>query len=162
MATLGSDRLASSTSVKPPVDAPTSRQIWSSISIGYCSSAPASLTPPRETKGCAGCADSTASAAMTSEAFAITLPSAVTPPAPLAARARARLSSRPRSTSSTSTRLRGEVLLSLLSATFNSFAGGAIRHQTDAGLERTEIVPDVRGHLARRHQGGTVQIERMD
>src|SRR5207245_481219 len=36
-------------SVKPPVEAPTSRQTWPSMSIGYRSSAPASLTPPLET-----------------------------------------------------------------------------------------------------------------
>src|SRR5438477_12368353 len=57
---------------------------------------------------------------MTSEAFATGLPPAVTPPASIAARARARLSNRPRSTSSTSTRLRGELLLSLLSVNVSS------------------------------------------
>ena len=57
--------------------------------------------------------DNTASAAMTSDAFATGLPSAITSPASIAARARARLSNRPRSTSSTSTRLRGEVSLAL-------------------------------------------------
>ena len=53
--------------------------------------------------------------AIISDAFNTGLPSAVTPPASIAARARARLSNRPRSTSSTSTRLRAEVSLWFLS-----------------------------------------------
>src|ERR1700742_4621321 len=106
--------LASRTSVKPPVEAPTSRQTWFSISIGYCSSAPVSLTPPRDTNGCAGCACRTASAGIVSEGFATGLSLAVTRPASIAAWARARLSNRPRSTSSRSARLRGVVLLSCL------------------------------------------------
>jgi len=85
--------------------APTSRQTWFSISIGYRSSAPESLTPPRETKGCAGRASIAASVATVSEAFVTSLSLAVTKPASIAAWARARLSNRPRSTRSTSARL---------------------------------------------------------
>src|SRR5882757_3778926 len=154
--------LASNTSVNPPVDAPMSRQTWSSISIGYCSSAPMSLTPPRDTKGCAGCADRVASAAMTSDAFATCLPSAVTPPASIAARARARLSNSPRSTSSTSARLRGEVPFSLLSVTVSSLAGGAFRHKAHTRLKRGEIMPDIRRCPSRHHERVTMQIERVD
>ncbi len=80
---------ASNTSVKPPVEAPTSRQTRFSMSMGYCSSAPVSLTPPRETNGCAGCACNTASAAMASDAFNTGLSLAMTKPASIADLARA-------------------------------------------------------------------------
>src|SRR5215210_422078 len=157
--------LASNTSVKPPVDAPTSRQTWPSISIGYCSSAPESLTPPRETKGWAGWACNTASATMVSEGFVTVLPLSVTRPASMAARARARLSNRPRSTSKTSARLReGDMMVSSM-AEFNALPPGAqpqaVRRDADAAFERGQITPDIGRRLPRHDQRAAVQIQRM-
>ena len=56
------------------------------------------------------------------------------------------------------------VLCQPMSVRFASvrFAGGAIRRKRDAGLERGEIVPDIRRPLPRRHQSSTMQIERVD
>src|SRR6202011_2180746 len=111
---------------------------------GYCSSAPASLTPPRDTKGCAGCACKTASAGIASAALRTCLSLAVTSPASIAAWARARLSNRPRSTSNRSARLRAGGPLVLRLAKFNPvYAGGkrgaarppcAHRSRTRSGL----------------------------
>src|SRR5205085_9483851 len=62
--------------------------------------------PPRDTHGCAGSAFSVAFDEISSEGLRRTAPSAVTPPAAIAACALARLSNRPRSTRTMSARLR--------------------------------------------------------
>src|SRR3984957_17680928 len=121
--------------------------------MGYCSSAPASLTPPRETKGWAGCACNAASSENVSEALSTGLSLAETRPASIAARARARLSNKPRSTSRRSMRLRGEAMLS---------GSEPRRRQGDANLERGQVVPDVDGLFARQHQRCAMKIERVD
>ena len=70
-----------------------------------CSSAPASLTPPRETQGCAGVGlDRRVRRDRRPTASRPALPSAITRPAAIAACARARLSKKPRSTNSRSAR----------------------------------------------------------
>ena len=131
---------------------------------GYCSSAPASLTPPRETKGCAGCAWITASAAMPSDGFCTCLSLAMTRPASIAACARARLSNRPRSTSSMSARLRGGGVLGLAKVNSMPARRGAepFGGHAHAGLECGQVVPEVGGRLPWRHQRAAVQIERMN
>ena len=91
------------------------------------------------------------------------LPSAITRPASIAARARARLSNRPRSTSSTSARLRGEVSLSLLLAKVNSFLPLARpAASTTQASNEVRSCQMIGGRLPRRHQSSTVQIERVD
>src|SRR5580704_7848830 len=121
--------------------------------MGYYSSAPASLTPPRETKGWAGCACNAASAGNVSEALSTSLSLAETRPASIAARARARLSNNPRSTSKRSMRLRGEAMLS----------GNEPRgRQGDANFERGQVVPDVDRLFAWQNQRCAMEVERVD
>ena len=60
---------ASSTCVKPPVEAPTSRQTRPAGSTPNASSACASFTPPRDTQGCGGVTSSAASSAIRSDGF---------------------------------------------------------------------------------------------
>src|ERR1700722_5618983 len=136
------------------------------MSMGYCSSAPVSLTPPRETKGGAGCAWITASAAMTSDGFVTGLSLAMTRPASIADLARARLSNSPRSTSTRSARLRGGRVLSAFAgiSTRRARGGGCetLRCQPHAGLERRQIVPDIRRRLPRRDQRAAMQVERVN
>src|SRR5690606_20785590 len=88
------------TSVKPPVEAPTSSTTRPSIATGHRSSACASFKAPRPTQGWAASASITASSATFSEGLSITRPSAFTNPVSMAARARARLSKTPRATRS--------------------------------------------------------------
>src|SRR5690348_12851434 len=95
-----------STSVKPPVEAPTSRQTRPSTLSPSWSSACASFTPPRDTQAKAGSAAISASRAISSEGFRTGAPSAVTRPAAMAAWALARLSNRPRATRRRSARSR--------------------------------------------------------
>src|SRR5277367_645838 len=118
--------------------------------MGYCSSAPASLTPPRETKGWAGCACSAASGENVSEALSTGLLLAETRPASIAARARARLSNSPRSTSRRSMRFLEDGMLC------------PRRRHGDADLERGQVVPDVDRLLARQHEWRAIEIERVD
>src|SRR6202171_5966860 len=99
---------------------------------------------------------------MVSDAFSTGFPSAVTPPASIAARARARLSNRPRSTSTTSARVRGGVSLLFLVNLKLDLPRGPAGRQTNTGLEQGEIVPDISGRLVRRHQWAAMQIERVD
>ena len=97
---------SSSTCVKPPVEAPTSRQTRPCGSKPKWSSAAASFTPPRDTQGCAGVGLQHASDAISVRGLAHRAPSAVTRPASIAACALARLSNRPRSTRRRSARRR--------------------------------------------------------
>src|SRR5579864_8719559 len=130
------------------------------MSIGYCSSASESLTPPRETKGWAGSALSAASAAMVSEAFSTCLSFAETSPASIAARARARLSNSPRSTSKRSMRLRGEGIVQPVG--LRSFGVEPFGGEPDARLERGQIPPDISRPLTWQHERPAVEIERMN
>ena len=103
----------SRTSVKPPVDAPTSRQTRPVGSISNASSAAASLWPPRETYGSrstrsSGVVGSTRSPGLRSRRAASPSPTR-TLPASTSACARVRVSTRPRSTRSWSSRTRGRL-----------------------------------------------------
>ena len=100
------------TSVKPPVDAPTSRQTRPAGSMPNASSAAASLWPPRLTYGsrsvsASGVAASTRSPALRSRRAASPSPT-LTLPASTSAWAFARVSARPRSTRSWSRRRRAD------------------------------------------------------
>ena len=97
---------AKSTSVKPPVEAPTSRQTRPEGSSAKASSAAASLTPPRDAHGWGASASIDASSATSSDAFLSAAPPTLTSPAAIAACARARLEKKPRSTRRISARLR--------------------------------------------------------
>src|SRR5580704_12198314 len=94
------------TSVKPPVEAPMSRQTRPVGSSAKASSAAASLTPPRDAQGWGASASIGASPATSSEAFLSATPPTLTSPAAIAACARARLEKKPRSTRTMSARLR--------------------------------------------------------
>ena len=74
------------TSVKPPVEAPTSRQTRPPGSSAKASSAAASLIPPRDAQGCAASASIGASPATSAEAFLSATPPTLTSPAVIAFR----------------------------------------------------------------------------
>src|SRR5690554_2438413 len=95
-------------SVKPPVDWPTSRQMRPRTSSPPCASAPASLSPPRETKrsDSSGSTSSPAPGHSSCEGLRTGVPSARTRPAAMASCARVREAASPRSTSSASARSR--------------------------------------------------------
>ena len=91
--------------MKPPVEAPTSRQRRPFTSRPNASSAPASFTPPRETYGWSGARTSTARPRSTRvPALSTRAPRRSTSPASTSAWARARDGARPRVTSSWSRR----------------------------------------------------------
>jgi hypothetical protein len=85
--------------VKPPVEAPTSRQMRPRGSMRKASKAAESFTPPRETQGCSGPSSSTAAPSSTAvPGFGRWCPSTLTRPARMRASARVREGARPFST----------------------------------------------------------------
>ena len=99
------------TSVKPPVDAPTSRAVRPATTTPSASSACASLTPPRLTYGWSAAAKATlASSGTAVPAFDTVAPSTRTCPASTSARARARVGASPRSTTSASSLTRRDIM----------------------------------------------------
>ncbi len=96
----------SRTSVKPPVEAPTSRHTRPVGSRPKASRPAASFTPPREAYGWGASASIAALSAISSEGFRSATPPTRTSPAAIAACARARLAKTPRSTRTMSARLR--------------------------------------------------------
>src|SRR6185503_11715990 len=137
------------TSVKPPVEAPTSSTTRPATTIGQVTSACSSFSAPRPTQGWSATASIAASSASSSAAFSTTRPSAVTPPAAMAARALTRLSKSPRATSSRSARVRTassgrrrRVLEQRLQL---------ILHDLAVGVARQHLVPELHRH---RHLEG--------
>ena len=105
--TRGRRRRWSRQSVKPPVDAPASRARLPATSIVNRSSAPASLSPPRDTKRGGGPVSVIGSAGETWRAgVAAGAPATSTFPSRMAAAAPDRLPTSPRRTSSASSRRR--------------------------------------------------------
>ena len=94
-----------STSVKPPVDAPMSRQSRACTGMAKMSSACASFSPPRPTYGWSGeTSETTMSGGTNVPGLSDVLDPACTCPAMISARARSRDGASPRSTSSVSRR----------------------------------------------------------
>jgi hypothetical protein len=94
-----------STSVKPPVDAPMSRQSRACTAIAKASSACASFSPPRPTYGWSGTRSESAMSGGTNVPGLSGVPDpACTCPAMISARARSRDGASPRSTSRVSRR----------------------------------------------------------
>src|SRR2546422_952985 len=101
-------------SVKPPVEAPTSRQTRPATFIWKASSAWASFSPPRLTNGERPWSSTPASLATRAPALLTRLPSTRTSPARMRRAACSRLSTSPRSTSRRSMRTRAAGLVTPL------------------------------------------------
>src|SRR5439155_1374592 len=98
-------------SVKPPVEAPTSRQTRPATFIWKASSAWTSFSPPRPTNGVRPWTSTLASLATRAPALSTRLPSTSTSPARRRRAACSRLSTSPRSTSTRSIRTRATGLV---------------------------------------------------